>query len=323
MSDLAFEQHETRLEDGRKLALWTLAPPAPATACLPVVIGSGFARRMHHFTKVALYGAYNGLFTCRYDPVNHVGLSEGRMWDFTLTDSLQSLRAAVDWTCGYTGRPQVAVVATSLTARVAFELAAQSERIALVITAVGVVNVRDTLKKAFGADYSAGPPEALPPYAVFEGKKIGHGFVRDAHARDWWSLERCARMVQKAKQPLVNFIGSDDTWIDPDDVHHAFGQEAGGPRKLLTLERAPHDLSRDAAVARTFLLRTIGELLAFGGRAQAPTDPPFEDGVKQALLERRIQRSSIDEPEGELNDEMGTVPDHRGDARGEPPRSHS
>ena len=292
MSDYkyGFEAYETRTETGKRMTLWTLEPDGGAQYELPIVVGSGFARRMDHLSAVAQYCAFNGFHVTRYDPVNHVGLSEGEMLDFTMSDSLRSLKAAVEWACEHTGRPQVAIVATSLTARVAFELAAQSDRVALVVTAVGVVNLKRTLFNVFGVDYEELVPEEIPGWAVFEGKKITpESFARDAHDARWWMLEDCIEKLKMVRQPLVNFVGSADEWVDSAEVECAFREGANGPRKLYTLDRAPHDLSRDPAVARTFLLRCIEELHGFQGTEVTISEPPFEVLSKQHLFERRTQ----------------------------------
>lgn len=295
MNQMMFNSHETHTGDGRRVAVWTLSSDQHNKHSLPIVIGSGFARRMHHFTSLATYGVHNGFFVSRYDPVNHVGLSDGDIWDFTLSDSLESLRAAVDWTCRYTGSDKVIVVATSLTARVAYELAAQSPRIEAVITAVGVTNIRDTFSKVFKEDYSSFAE--LPDHLEFEGRKIGPGVIQDAQEHEWWSLERCIDTLKQVRQPLINFIGSDDPWVNSDDIHKAFSAGDGGPRKLLTLERAPHDLGRNAAVAQTFLTYLMEELFALNQIEGKPTVPPFEVITQQALLERRIQRKTTRETE--------------------------
>ncbi|MEM7679150.1 MAG: hypothetical protein AAF449_24490, partial [Myxococcota bacterium] len=224
----------------------------------------------------------------RYDPVNHVGLSEGQMEDFTMSESLRSLKAAVDWTCAHTGQPQVAIVATSLTARVAFELAAQSEKVAIVVTAVGVVNLKRTLHCVFDVDYETMAPEKIGGWAVFEGKKITpEPFARDAHEHRWWYVDECIEKLKRVKQPLVNFVGSADEWVDREEVVRVFEEGANGPRKLYTLERAPHDLSKDPAVARTFLMRCIEELLLFQEVDAPVVEPPFDTLSQQMLLERR------------------------------------
>lgn len=288
MTKIAFEQHATRLADGRRVAIWTVAPTDRPCHPLPLVVGAGFARRMHHFAAVALYGAYNGFFVCRYDPVNHVGLSDGEMLDFTLSESRDSLRAAIDWTFDHT-RQRPAVIATSLTARMAYQVAAETDRLARVITAVGVVNVRATLAKVFGQDHSKHPV----PFAEFEGKKIsGPRFLEDAHSQDWWSLESTTAFLQRVRQPVTTFIGTEDDWVDPADVNAAFSDRPGGPRRILSLERAPHDLSRDPAVARTFFLLMLEELLGACGVDKKPVEPPFETLMEQSLIERRIQRGA-------------------------------
>ncbi|MCU0681205.1 MAG: hypothetical protein MUF34_02910 [Polyangiaceae bacterium] len=294
MSKLTFDTHETHLADGRRVAMWTLAPTGRPAHSLPIVVGAGFARRMHHFSGIAMYAAHNGFFVSRYDPVNHVGLSDGEMWNFNLTDSLTSLRAAVDETCRITGQDRVVIVATSLTARVAFQLAAQSDRVALVVTAVGVVNVRETLRRVFERDVAAVPLDKLSGGSVtFEGKPIGlESFCLDAHRNDWWTLESCVKALRLAKQSLVGFVGTEDEWVDVSDVQHAFSEGANGPRKLLTLERAPHELSRNASVAHTFVQKMLEEIIEFGGINQTPQDPPFEEIMEQSLVERRLQRGT-------------------------------
>jgi acyl transferase len=291
MSKPKFEQHEAKATSGQRMMIWTTLP-AQVTQPLPMVIGAGFARRMHHFSAIASYAAHNGFFVSRYDPVNHVGLSDGEMWDFTLSDSLESLRTAVNETCRMTGCEKVAVVATSLTARIAFQLASQSDRVALVVSAVGVVNVRDTLKCVFGDDHSLYDPETMDGYVDFEGKHIERkNFSRDALTHDWWGVSGTVAALRKAPQPMIAFIGTHDDWVRPADVEYVFSEGSGGPRKLLTLERATHDFSKNAAVARTFVMRMLAEVAESSRAPIAPTEPRFEDLMEQSLLERRIQRA--------------------------------
>lgn len=297
MSKLRFDTHETHVPDGRRIVMWTLAPEDRPAHPLPIVVGAGFARRMHHFSAIAMYAAHNGFFVSRYDPVNHVGLSDGEMVNFNLTDSLASLRAAVDETCRLTGKDRVVVVATSLTARIAYQLAAESDRVALVVTAVGVVNVRETLTHVFEQDVAAVPLDQLVGTLSFEGKPIAFDpFCRDAHQHDWWTLESCVKALKAAKQPLVAFVGTEDEWVNAADVQRAFTEGANGPRKLLTLERAPHDLSRNASVAHTFVQKMIEEIAEFSAVEQVPQDPPFEEIMEQSLFERRLQRGTGEAP---------------------------
>jgi acyl transferase len=286
-----FEQHDVAVAGGQRMVMWTTRP-AQVTQPLPMIIGAGFARRMHHFAAIASYAAHNGIFVSRYDPINHVGLSEGEMWDFTLSDSLESLRTAVRETCRMTGSDKVVVVATSLTARVAFQLASESDKVALVVSAVGVVNVQETLKCVFGDDHSLYDPETMDGYVDFEGKHIERkNFSRDARKHDWWSVSGTVAALRRAKQPMIAFIGTHDEWVRPGEVEYVFNEGSGGPRKLLSLERATHDFSKNAAVARTFVLGMLREVGASCGAPITPVEPRFEELMEQSLLERRIQRA--------------------------------
>ncbi|MEZ4360047.1 MAG: hypothetical protein R3B48_07700 [Kofleriaceae bacterium] len=294
-----FEQHEVRVAEGQRMVMWTTRPEQ-VTQPLPMVIGAGFARRMHHFSSIASYAAHNGIFVARYDPINHVGLSDGQMWDFTLSDSLESLRVAVNETCRLTGSEKVVVVATSLTARVAFQLASQSDKIALVVSAVGVVNVQETLKCVFGDDHSLYDPETMDGYVDFEGKHIERkNFSRDALKNDWWSISGTVTALRRASQPMIAFIGTHDDWVRPADVEYVFSEGSGGPRKLLTLERATHDFSKNSAVARTFVLRMLAEVGEACGAPISPAEPRFEELMEQSLFERRLQRAASSQVAGE------------------------
>ena len=70
-----FEAHRVALPFERHLGIWSLAPTSGPSFATPLVIASGFGRRMHHFGAIALYAAHNGFVTHRYDPLNHVGVS--------------------------------------------------------------------------------------------------------------------------------------------------------------------------------------------------------------------------------------------------------
>ncbi|NJM90775.1 MAG: hypothetical protein HC863_00310 [Myxococcales bacterium] len=299
MSKPEFEQREVRVDSGQRMVMWTNRP-VQQTQPLPMVIGAGFARRMHHFAAIAAYAAHNGIHVSRYDPINHVGLSDGKMWDFTLSDSLESLRTAVNETCRLTGSSKVVVVATSLTARVAFQLAATSDKVALVVSAVGVVNVQETLKCVFGDDHSLYDPETMDGYVDFEGKHIERkNFSRDALKNDWWSISGTVKALRRASQPMIAFLGTNDEWVRPADVEYVFNEGNGGPRKLLSLERATHDFSKNAAVARTFVLRMLSEVGESCGAPLAPVEPRFEELMEQSLLERRIQRAASSDAAGD------------------------
>jgi hypothetical protein len=259
-----FEAHRVELAAGRHVGMWSLRPASGPSFATPLVVASGFGRRMHHAGPIALYAAHNGFVAHRYDPVNHVGMSHGEMADFTMTDGLDSLRAAVDWASARSAGRPVGVLATSLAARVAYRLASKSDRVAFVVTAVGVVHLRRTQR-----------------------------FVRDAHAAGWYPLDHTVSELARAPQPIVNFLAEEDTWVDAAEVRDAFTRGSSGPREVHTLARSKHDFARNPAVARTFLVRATEAAMALASRGEATEvrEPTFDALTEQAIFERRIGRA--------------------------------
>ena len=60
--------------DGRRIVLWTTAPTERPTHALPIVMGAGFARRMHHFAPIAMYAAANVPATLAHVPTEMLRL---------------------------------------------------------------------------------------------------------------------------------------------------------------------------------------------------------------------------------------------------------
>jgi acyl transferase len=289
-----FANHETALADGRRIAMWSLSSSSGARHATPLVLCAGFGRRMHNVSALAAYAAHNGFTTVRYDPVNHVGLSEGSLVDYTMTDGLESLRAAVAWAHAREGRP-VGIVASSLTARLAFELAAKDARVAFVVSAVAVVHMRRTIERAIGVDYAGVSASGLPELVTFEGNAVrAERFWRDAHARKWFSFEGTVRALAAARQPITSFIAGDDAWVDSAEVHEAFSLGRGGPRRLHILPRARHEICRDPVIGRTFVLKVTEELLRLAGGGASPVDPPLDAMTEQSLRERNLERVGPD-----------------------------
>ncbi|WP_394821162.1 hypothetical protein [Pendulispora albinea] len=287
-------EHTVRSARGRNIAVWALESTSQPTPPRPIVLAPGFARRMDHLGPLAVYLAHNGFTVYRYDSLDHVGLSDGTMLDFSMSAGLESMDAVVDWVRARHAVPEVGVIAMSLMARVAYQLASRHPGIAFLLLAVGVVNVRRTLHAVWNHDIAGTPVEALPTYVEFEGHYIrSRGFWTDAQEKDWWSVEGTVRALQAVDRPLACFASPEDEWVDASELERVFSSARAGSRRLIHLERSSHDLGRNAAVARVFFQRTTATALELSGLAAGSIrEPAFEQIVEQALVERRLERTT-------------------------------
>jgi acyl transferase len=295
-TDIEFSAREVTLPDGRRLTTWTATPTSGLVHPTPVLIGSGFARRMHSFAPLALYLARNGVRVVRYDSVNHVGLSDGEIDAYRMSDGLASLRAVLGDMAATSATGSVGLVATSLTARLAYEMVRERAPLAFLLTVVGVVNLAQTLHQVFGLDLFGMPFDSLPNEVVFEGKRIGcPPFVADSRKLRLETTASTTEALRGADVPLIALVGTEDKWVDSDEVRQVLSDASmRRPPVVLELERAGHDLSVNASVGREVLRRSVlhvRELLNVPLSLEEVREPSFEEIVNQSIREKRIQRA--------------------------------
>ena len=111
----------TRARDGRRVAVWRDALAARPTRA--VLLCPGFARRMSELAFPVAYALNNGAAVYRYDCLDHVGLSDGTIRDFSLSSMRDSMEAALALAQKTDRDLPVSVVAISLSALPALRFA--------------------------------------------------------------------------------------------------------------------------------------------------------------------------------------------------------
>lgn len=301
----AIEPLETSTSVGRRVAVWRTGGDAPAGESPVALVLPGFARRMRHMSAVALYLADAGFAVYRCDYLDHVGLSDGSIFDFTMSSMYESQAAALELVHKREGREAV-IVAASLANRTALRLAAQTEGVVGLIGIVGVVDSRRTLHKVFGEDYATYSVEQVPDHVVFENRRIrGLSWHEDWHAANWAGIDGTVEDLRGLDCPVVNFCGTDDDWVAIADVNRVFAKGAGGPRRLIELPYVEHELSSNPVAGQALMRELVREAAACAGTDApgAEAEPTFARIAEQVLYERSF--------EAELAGADGAAPDTR------------
>lgn len=284
------------LPNGRRVAIWRSGADSPAQPGRVAIVAPGFARRMRNVAPFARYLVDNGFVVYRCDYVDHVGLSDGEIWDFTLTGMYESL-AALHAHVVEVERAAPAIVAASLSARACFRLAAQKSEIAGIAAIVGVVDTRYTLERVFEHDYSAQAPEEYgeEEYAFFEGKKIQcRRFTGDWRDGGWLDVEGAENDIANAKCPIVNFCGSSDDWVDVAEVKRVFDRGSSS-RRVVELPFVGHELSKNPVAAQTILREVTRSALDFTGAEDTRhvVETPFTSLAVQVPYERNVEADAL------------------------------
>lgn len=281
--------------DGRGIAVWRTGPEEPSSPGRVALVAPGFARRMRHMASTARYLADNGFVVYRCDYLDHVGLSDGDIWNFTFGAMYRTLETVLAQVVEAEDVDSAVVVAASLAARPTVRLAANSNAVRGIIGAVGVVNPRYTLQRVFGTDYTVRPVDGLgaDEFAQFENKKV-HGltFLPDWLEGDWRDAEATVRDISRVSCPIVNFCGSADDWVDIAEVRDVF-TAAKGPARVVELPFVEHELSRNPVAGQTMLreiTRCAVEFVTGDDPARIEVaEPSFADLVSQVPHERSLE----------------------------------
>lgn len=286
-----FETRQTHLPDGRRVTCWLDRAPQARPDAPVAVLTPGFGKRMHQHSALTQYLLANGVHVLRFDSVNHLGLSDGTIAEYSLTDGLISLDTATSLCIELMGDRDRFLVATSLTARIALRRFCADRAYAKLIVISGVVDVRHTLNQVFGCDYTRYHPHELPEAVDFESNKINiKQIYLDGHKNDWFSLERTLDEVARFDRPSDWFFGSDDEWIDLASVKACLAASRSGVLRVELLPNCGHDIGRNASVARKMMIEIVRSCLGPLGQAQV-IEPRYTDILKVALDERRAQRN--------------------------------
>lgn len=286
------------LPNGRRLTVWRTGADTPAQPRRVAIVAPGFARRMRNVAPIARYLVDNGFVVYRCDYLDHVGLSDGDIWEFTLTGMYESLAALHAYVLE-AERVAPMIVSASLAARVCFRLAAEKAEISGIAAVVGIVNTRYTLERVFEHDYSAQAPEeyAAEEFASFEGKKIQcRRFTADWRDGTWLDVQDAELDIARAQCPIVNFCGSSDDWIDVAEVKRAFDR-GNDSRRVVELPFVEHELSQNPVAAQTIFREVTRCALEFAGAEDSShiAETPFTSLAAQVPYERNIEATRVEQ----------------------------
>jgi acyl transferase len=287
---------------GRRIHAVVDRPDAPDRSAAPriAVVSPGFTREFHHSAFIGATLRENGFTVYRYEPLDHVGLSDGDLLHHTLSGAEVSLAAVCRHVAAAEGVERVGIVATSLSARVALRHAARSDLAAYVIAALGVYDVNRTLAKVFGYDLIETEGRGIPDRFQFEGHEILSGpFVSDAQRGGWLTTEGTARDISEARCPLRFLVAADDDWVSADGFIEFIDGLLRPTDRVFRVGSIGHEVTRNPQVAAR-LVSTIVGLAISAAEGDVETDVAdvpvreveFQDLIRQRILERRYAREA-------------------------------
>jgi hypothetical protein len=266
-----------------------------------VVLAPAFGTLMRKGQSVALYFLLNGFDVVRYDPTNHVGVSDGEMLDLTPTSLVEDLRAVLDWAGG---GPDLFLYATSISAR----LGVVSLQRGAPVTGLGmisaVVDMHSTIAIADGVDHvrtwlSGEVTDPREVRRVLE-HPIRFGFVQDLISNDWHTLESGRRdYTRSGEVPMAAVMGAKDAWVDEREVETLIGNLPSG--RVTIIDDSGHHLNpASGRVALAVLVSYFAELSSGGALSGSTIAPRIPHIIQLSKNEVSLNPAAPTRPEVEV-----------------------
>lgn len=287
---------ECRNPLGRRIAAYHDAPTEPTPHAPFVVIAPGYGDTKKEYVPLAYYLAGNGLHVLRYDHTNHVGESAGDIADATLSGMEQDLGAVLDYASRTWPDAPRAVIATSLSGRVAFKHMTRAPQAELLVLLTGIVDLQATLTAVHQEDHMV---------AFLRGGRLGvmnvlgfnidaDRFLGDAIKAGYATLANTLQDAKQIRTPVIFFAAEHDAWVALESVK-AVQQAIGDERvRVYLIPEALHRVQENPRKARAVFRRLVAcclERLVPEARGRTILEPSRRAIGLQSRLERERARA--------------------------------
>ena len=263
-----------------------------------VIVVPPYGKTIREVLVTSLYLKRNGFTSWRFDFCNHLGASEGEIFNFRLSSAIEDVNAVVDAGRKHFARHPLAIISSSLGARVALRALRSRNDVRVLLSLVGVVNVQQTLRSILGEDLIA---DLLKDRLVAGsrdvlGYQVSTNFLNDAVTHDLYSLESTRRDVDACSFPVVNIAAESDAWNSLAETEKVFClHDSQPPRETYLLPGVSHKLENNPSAARNALRQSI-KILKYYLADKVILDedikgPRFLDIVEKNRQERELEKS--------------------------------
>ncbi len=259
-----------------------------------VIIPPAFGKRKETYFLLALYLKKNGFGVVRYDDSHSIGESDGEIRDLTLSRSTQNVIATLDFVSKVLKGKTIGLIPFSLSARPAIKAATLDRRVRFMLPIVGSPSVQTLLRRVYGedlvADFAAGMRKG-------DLNLLGHyidssKFLGNTQDKGFADLASTKEDMRKINIPIVWFCGTEDPWVDPEEVREVLEINPAGVQHEVKIFPDLTHRFREAEKAHEIFAQTVRVAAQLVGRRKIKEviRPWTGEVVERAVRERqRIQ----------------------------------
>ncbi|MGC4059459.1 MAG: hypothetical protein QM749_00825 [Aquabacterium sp.] len=245
-----------------------------------------FGLTTQDLNAMSYYLLINGFEVIRFDPTCHVGISDGEVAHFKLSQFAADIETVVN----SLANRQTCVISISLSCRPALRVIAKAALKGLFLLSP-VVNARQTLHEVCGEDLIGQYLDGTAPasYSIL-GMTVARAFCKDCVEKEFDSLASTLMEASSIETPTRVIAGSEDRWVALEEVAQL---AAAMPScKLIKLDGANHQMFRSPVIFQAYLKVLLHELFIAYEVQSEPDLPRFSEVVRYINGIKREQKAA-------------------------------
>lgn len=255
-----------------------------------VIISPGYAETKRDYISTSYYLANNNFTVLRYDCLDHLGESDGEIINFTLLDMEFSILAAMDYVQNEFGVKEIGIVASSLSGRTAFKIAASDKRIKYIVALTSVVDLRDTISLVYKEDLIGEYKDGKRWGAIdMMGFELKDDFLKESINNKYDDLNSTIEDINKIDAPICYLVAEDDAWISYDDMEEVYRHTKNRISRLVKIPGALHQIQENPKLAQQAIMKIAEVCIEYSGlvarQGTAIQQPAIHDIVVQNKIE--------------------------------------
>lgn len=271
------------LEDEVKASPFIIVPPV-------------YGETKTNSLSMAYYLVSNGFNVIRYDNTNHIGESDGEIFNFTLPRAKEDLIATLDFVQNKFKVNQVGVVARCLATKIALRAATQDKRIKFLLSLVGIVDLQSTLQFVYQKDIIGTFLENKDRgwySADVLGFEVHRRFPITAIKEKYHNLGTSIKDASKLRIPFVYLFAENDSWVKLEDIMKVIHAIRVPKHEFFVIPEAVHMLYENPSAAKFAFRQIIASCNKYLLSQHTTLEEVVEPSIRQIALQSCIEKQRL------------------------------
>lgn len=257
-----------------------------------IIIPPAYGETKKNSLHLGYYLAQNGFNVIRYDATNHIGESDGEIFNATLSQGKDDLIDTMDFLHKEFNVPQFGLVATSVGARVALKCASQDCRINFIINIACVSDFRYTLMTIYNEDLIGDilRNSTKDRYEIL-GHEISSDFLKLAVRDAYHNLDTTIKDIEKIDIPIVFICPEEDEWNRIEDIDKIIRRF---PQKIIQktiILKGMHTIYENINAAKAAICETVKACVNFSYNIPIQSEQILEPDMKDVIEQNKIEKA--------------------------------